>query len=341
MSVFKKKKIIDFFKEKPKVVKGLKKTNKALENESQKSEILMDSSETPDKKNSEDFTNMEEKTSIIQSKSSHHAPTSLLLLKGPDDLVGVSWILDQSLTSVGRSFSVNDITVPHPNLSKKHFQILKEREEFYVIDLKSTNGTTLNDEGLAPYQKVKLKDNDYIRGSSVVFKFLAEGNIEGVSSRKILNKASTDGLTGIGNRQLLNIKGRDYFHFDTLSMIVFDVDKFKAINDSLGHSAGDYVLRMIVKNILEVIRDKDLFIRYGGDEFCILSPEPLAQVYKIAERIRYKVENMNLVFDNKAIKTELSIGVAEKIKEDRGWEDIYHRADKLSYEEKNRKRKKE
>lgn len=281
-----------------------------------------------------------EKTSVIESKSEVFIPTSLLLLKGSDDLVGVSWILDQPLISIGRSFRANDITVPHPNLSKKHFQILKEGEEFYVVDLQSTNGTRLNEEKLTPHQKRKLKDNDYIRASSTVFKFLEEGNIEGVSSRKILSKASTDALTGIGNRRRLTMKGADYFHFDCFSMIVFDVDKFKNINDTLGHSAGDYVLKMIVQNILEVIRDKDLFIRYGGDEFCILSPEPLDQAYKIAERIRYKIENMNLVFDNKPIQTRISVGVAEKIKEDSSWEDIYHRADKLSYEEKNYKKNK-
>ena len=333
MSLFNKNKIVKFFKK----IKKSKKRDMTLQDELQKEP------EAHDKRsfqfNKEQTSIMEEKTSIILSKNSPHAPTSLLLLKGPDDLVGVSWILDKNLISVGRSFSLNDITVPHLNLSKKHFQILKEKEEFYVIDLKSTNGTTLNEERLTSYEKVKLKNNDYIRASSVIFKFLGEGNIEGVSSKKILSKASTDALTGIGNRQLLNRKGVDYFHFDAFSMIVFDIDKFKTINDNLGHSAGDYVLKMIVQNILEVVRDKDIFIRYGGDEFCILSPEPLAKIYKIAERIRYKVENMKLIFDNKPIYPELSIGVAEKNKEDKSWEDVYHRADKLSYEEKNRKKR--
>lgn len=332
MSLFNKNKIVDFFKK----IKKSKKRDKALQDELQKKPEAYDDKSSQFK---EKTSIIEEKTSIILSKSSPHAPTSLLLLKGSDDLVGVSWTLDKNLISIGRSFSLNDITVPHLNLSKKHFQILKEKEEFYVIDLKSTNGTTLNEERLIPYEKVQLKNNDYIRASSVIFKFLGEGNIEGVSSRKILNKASTDALTGIGNRQLLNRKGVDYFYFDTLSMIVFDVDKFKTINDNLGHSAGDYVLKMIVQNILEVIRDKDLFIRYGGDEFCILSPEPLARARKIAERIRYKLENMKLVFDNKPIYPELSIGVAERNEEDKSWEDIYHRADKLSYEEKNRKKR--
>ena len=330
MSLFNKKKFLDLLKSITSFYKKKQKEVKAGDHK----DLVADENALV----TEEISLIEEKTSINQSQNNPHAPTSLLLLKGSDELVGVSWTLDQSLISVGRSFRANDITVSHPNLSKKHFQILKEKEEFYIVDLKSTNGTVLNKKELTPYEKVKLKDNDYIRASSVVFKFLEEGNIEGVSSRKILNKASTDALTGIGNRQLLNMKGTDYFHFDTLSMIVFDIDKFKIINDSLGHSAGDYVLQMVVKNILEVIRDTDLFIRYGGDEFCILSPESLSQTYKIAERIRYKVENMKLLFDNKPIRTELSIGVAEKTKEDKSWEEIYHRADKLSYIEKNRKK---
>ena len=285
----------------------------------------------------------EDMTSIIEKQTSatqtHNTiPTSLLLLKGLDDLVGVSWSLEQPLTSVGRSFRLNDITISHTNLSKVHLQILKEKEQFYLVDLKSTNKTYLNEQEIEPYKKYLLKDNDYVRASSVVFKFLAEGNIEGVSSKQILNKASTDSLTGVGNRELLKIKGKDYFNSEILSLIVFDVDDFKAINDGLGHSAGDYVLRMVAKSILEVTRDNDLVIRYGGDEFCILSPEPVNKSHKIAERIRYKIENMNLYFDNQNIHTRISIGVAGKIKSDKSWEDIYHRADKLSYKEKNQKK---
>ena len=336
MSLFNKKKMKKLLKE-----VGLKKIStqkkETVSEEELKSQQSHLEKNHQDKK--EEHTSGLDKTSILFSKSTAYAPTSLLLLKGPEELIGISWILDQAIISIGRSFSLNDITVPHPNLSKKHFQILKEREEFYVIDLKSTNGTTLNDKELTPYKRVKLKDNDYIKASSVIFKFLGEGNIEAVSSKKIFNKASTDALTGIGNRQLLKMKGRDYFHLEFLSLIVFDIDKFKDINDNFGHSAGDYVLKMIATNILEVIRDNDLFIRYGGDEFCLLSPEPLSQAYKIAERIRYQIENMNLIFDNQPIKTELSIGVAEKTEEDKSWQDIYHRADKLSYEEKNRKKR--
>ena len=284
-----------------------------------------------------DMTSIMGKTSTIKSANAQ-IPSSLLLLKGLDDLVGVSWSLEQPLTSVGRSFRLNDIKIAHPNLSKVHLQILKEKEKFYLVDLKSTNKTYLNEREIESYKKHPLKDNDYIRASSVIFKFLAEGNIEGISSKQILNKASTDSLTGVGNRQLLKMKGKDYFNSDILSLIVFDVDDFKAINDKLGHSAGDYVLRMAAKSILEVTRDNDLVIRYGGDEFCILSPEPVNKAYKIAERIRCKIENMDLYFDNQNIQTKISIGVAGKVKSDKSWEDIYHRADKLSYKEKNQKK---
>ncbi|MBC6415062.1 MAG: GGDEF domain-containing protein [Bdellovibrionales bacterium] len=281
---------------------------------------------------------LKENTSILQKNQVH--PTSLLLLKGPEDLVGVSWNLEESLISVGRSFRLNNITIPNPSLSKAHFQILKEKDNFYLVDMKSTNKTYLNDEEIEPYKKYPLKDNDYIRASSVIFKFLGEGNIEGISSKQILNKTLTDSLTGIGNRELLKRKGKDYFNLKVLSLIVFDVDKFKSINDGFGHTAGDYVLRMVAKNLLDVTRNDDLVIRYGGDEFCILSPEPLKVAYKVAERIRYKVSNMNLKFQNQSLQVELSIGVTEKNKSDKSWQDVYHRADQLSYEEKNLKKAK-
>ena len=281
----------------------------------------------------------EEDTLVMEGKSVEESPASLLLLNGPKDLIGLSWPLANIVTSVGRSRRLNDVIISHNSLSKTHFQIIKESGKFYLVDLKSTNKTYIDDNEIEPYKKTALKNNSYIRASYLIFKFLDKGNIESFSSMKILKKAQTDSLTGAGNRQLLKIKGPEYFFSNhKLSLIVFDIDNFKVINDSFGHTAGDYVLKTFSKYVLEIVREGDLFIRYGGDEFCIFTPSSLSVAKSISFRIKRKLQTNKFIFKDRRILLDISIGIAEKSSADKTWEDIYHRADKLSYQQKRRKK---
>ena len=281
----------------------------------------------------------EDDTITIKIRSRQEAPASLLLLSGPKDLIGMSWPLTKLVTNVGRSTRLNDIIIPYKSLSKSHFQLIKEGETFYIVDLKSTNKTYIDDQAIEPYKKIVLENNSYIRTSSLVFKFLDKGNIETLSSKQILTKTQTDTLTGAGNRQLLKIKGPEYFLSNQeLSLIVFDIDNFKSFNDSLGHIAGDYVLKTLSKHVLDITREGDLFVRYGGDEFCIFTPNSLSIANNIADRIKQKLQDNGFIFEGKKILVNISIGIAEKSPSDKAWEDIYKRADKLSYQRKKRKK---
>lgn len=275
----------------------------------------------------------------MRAKSSENSPASLLLLSGPQDIIGQMWTLSNMVTSVGRSSRLNDIIIPEESLSKVHFQIIKEKGEFYIVDMKSTNKTHLNNNPLIPYQKILLENNSYIRTSHLIFKFLDKGNIETLSNQQMLDKSQIDSLTQAGNRHLLKIKGPEYFFSSKdLSLIVFDVDDFKTINDTYGHTAGDHVLKTLSKYILEIIRENDLFIRYGGDEFCIFTPNPIPIAKNMAERIKEKLKTTDLLFEDKEIPFDISIGIAEKLPEDTTWEHIYHRADQESYENKRKKK---
>ena len=291
-----------------------------------------------------DFTRVmeEEDTLVLENKKRSEFPASLVMLSGPKDLIGMSWTLEKPLMGVGRSARLNEISISHESLSKSHFQILKEGELFYILDLKSTNKTYLDDSEIEPYKKIPLKNNSYIKASSLIFKFLDKGNIEVFSSQQVLSMAQTDSLTGIGNRQLLQVKGPEYFldKRRTLSLIVFDVDDFKSINDNLGHLAGDYVLSSLSKVILKLIREGDIFIRYGGDEFCLLTPNSFSVTAIIADRIKQEIANYPFVFKEQKISVDISIGLAERLETDHSWEDIYHRADKMSYERKRKKKSK-
>ena len=281
----------------------------------------------------------EEDTLVVKAKSQRKNPAVLLLLNGPAHLVGFSWPLKNLVTNVGRSQRLNDINIPHNSLSKSHFQIIREKGKFYIVDLKSTNKTYINDREIEPYQKIALQNNAYIQASSLSFKFLDKGNIESFASKQVSIKAHTDSLTKAGNRHLLKTNGPRYFSENsTLSLIVFDIDDFKIINDNFGHSAGDYVLKILSKYVRKIIREEDMFIRYGGDEFCLFSPHPLSVAENIASRIKNKLKKNKFIFKEQPISVDISIGLAEKSLADKKWEDIYHRADQQSYENKKKKK---
>ena len=126
-----------------------------------------------------------------------------------------------------------------------------------------------------------------------------------------------------------------------MSLIVFDIDNFKSINDTFGHLAGNFVLKSLSAHVSKIIRGEDMFIRYGGDEFCVLSAHPLSSALKVAKRIEDTISSSDFVFKEKRISVSISVGTAERTLSDKTWKDIYQRADKASYEIKQAKKKKQ
>ncbi|MCY4321519.1 MAG: GGDEF domain-containing protein [Bdellovibrionaceae bacterium] len=289
----------------------------------------------------DDFTRLidDEDTLVLENKKRHDYPASLIMLSGPKDLIGMSWTLEKPVTGLGRSNRLNNISIPYKSLSKSHFQIIREEDKFYIVDLKSTNKTYLNDKRIEAYKKIPLENNSYIKASSLVFKFLDKGNIEAFSSHHILSRSQADSLTGIGNRELLKIKASEYFFMkQALSFIVFDIDDFKSINDNFGHLAGDYVLQSLSKCVLKLIRAGDIFVRYGGDEFCLLTLSPFSSAFTFINRIREEIMAYDFSFKSQKIHVDISMGVAEQLETDESWKDIYDRADKMSYDRKKKKK---
>ena len=148
-----------------------------------------------------------------------------------------------------------------------------------------------------------------------------------------------DPLTKVLNRRFLENYKDDIVKFYSHLLIV-DIDHFKKINDTYGHQIGDKVLQNVSRIIKKLLREKDLVIRYGGEEFIIainVSSDDLA--IKIAERIRKTIESTPIIINDDKIRITVSIGVT-KIDPKKSFEDIFSVADQALYEAKKAGRNK-
>ena len=186
------------------------------------------------------------------------------------------------------------------------------------------------------------RHDNFFESKNIIFKFLERGNIETVSVAQTFNKALIDPLTGINNRGALNAQGADLFNKSRLlgsplSVIVFDIDYFKKVNDTHGHAAGDFVLKDLSRVVRDnLIRGNDYFARYGGEEFCLLLlGSPLKQVEEICERIRKTIQDHHFEFEGTVMPITISAGFSSIHETDKGWIDIFRRADEALYMSKN------
>lgn len=137
-----------------------------------------------------------------------------------------------------------------------------------------------------------------------------------VKNRTLSEVSSRDSLTGLYNRWFVMEKidselNRALRHGSPVSLLMLDVDHFKRVNDTWGHSAGDQVLQGIGRLLRDSCRVYDVPGRYGGEEFCVVLPETrLGGTTVVAERIRRRLESTVLPCGEKSIAVTASIGIA-------------------------------
>ncbi len=153
---------------------------------------------------------------------------------------------------------------------------------------------------------------------------------------RYLRDSNTDSLTKLANRRqgwsiLEGEVARAARYQGPLSIIIFDLDNFKQVNDKYGHLKGDHLLEGVATTLHSIIRPNDTLVRWGGEEFLvILSGTDRGGAFEMAERLRKSLENASLI---EGLKVTASLGVAQW-QLDETIETFIHRADKKLYEAK-------
>lgn len=270
--------------------------------------------------------------------TSHIKRPCLVMIRG--DFVGEVYELDNDVTMMGRSDDVV-LTVSDGSISRRHAMIVKRPDGFFVSDLGSTNGTFVNKE-LVNSARV-LEEGDKLTLGMVTFKFTFQDEDDTEYHMLLRNMAVKDGLTRIYNkRYFMETLDKEYDYNrrnqSGLSIVMFDIDHFKEVNDQHGHPAGDYILRELAALVETEARGYDLFARYGGEEFVFLMRNaPLNAAVGLAERVREAVEAHQFKYEDTEIKVTLSLGVSywDGCEEVTGAEHLIQIVDKQLYEAKN------
>jgi len=258
----------------------------------------------------------------------------LVVIYGQD--LGRKYNLESPTLVFGRS-SKCDVQIDQESVSRAHSKIMNQGKTIRIRDLGSTNGTYVNDEQI---EERTLADGDLIKIGRTIFKFLSGGNIERAYHEEIYRLTTVDGLTQIFNKRyfmesLEREIARSSRYRRQLTLVMFDIDHFKRINDTYGHLAGDQVLKSLASTIKAKIRSEDLFARYGGEEFSIVLPEIDGfNAQQFAEKIRHIVEITDYFFEGTKIPVTISMGVAVLDAETSDVASLIKKSDERLYEAK-------
>jgi diguanylate cyclase (GGDEF)-like protein len=231
----------------------------------------------------------------------------LVVLAGSN--IGEMYRVDSPEVVIGRTSGAS-IRLADDGISRRHAQLVVAGSEVVIEDLNSANGTFVNGEQIV--HRV-LQDGDKIRlGSTTTLKFTYDPSFH----EEIYDLALRDGLTKAYNRKyfLDRLEAEVAYarrHHANLSLLMFDIDHFKRVNDTFGHTTGDFVLVRVAKIAGNTVRTEDVFARYGGEEFTILCRGvSLESAGLLAERLRALIECSVFEHEGVLVPITVSVGVA-------------------------------
>jgi diguanylate cyclase (GGDEF)-like protein len=215
---------------------------------------------------------------------------------------------------LGRSWDAEG-RVDDDSVSRLHAEISVDQGTFFIHDLGSANGTFLDEERVT---RAALRDGSLVRlGGRVTFRFSVMEEDEQRALSSLQDLGHCDPLTRVYNRRHLeqHLAAELAFaerHSSSISLILLDIDCFKAVNDRHGHLVGDLVLERVAEVISGQIRVEDMLARYGGEEFIIVLREtPVGGAEVLAERIRRAVAEASIeISPEQTLSVTLSAGCA-------------------------------
>ncbi len=247
-------------------------------------------------------------------------PTPTLNVRNRAVLVRLDGALAGQTTSIGDDGVTigrgrkQAVRVEDEGISRSHARILCQAGGYYLEDLGSSNGTYAGGKRVST---VVLRDGDIVHiGPRVSFRFTLTDEKQERLYRQLFESSTRDALTGTYNRQHFDERldsevAYAVRHKTVVSLVLFDLDHFKQVNDRHGHQAGDAVLSHTAGLVHPRLRVEDVFARYGGEEFAIiLRSIDLPGAARVGERIRTAVSAKPAMHDGQLIPVTLSAGAA-------------------------------
>jgi two-component system, cell cycle response regulator len=236
----------------------------------------------------------------------------VVMLYGP--CLGHRFPLHGRESIIGRKGEV-DIIIDSDSVSRRHARICRAPDgSWFVEDLGSRNGTWVNEERVT---RRGLGHGDMLRFGGAMMKFLTGPNVEAGYHDAIYQISMQDALTGFHNRRyFLEILDREMAgarrHLLPLSVVLFDIDHMRRINEAHGFLAGDAVLAEIGRRLRPRVRREDLLARIGGEEFaCVLTKTPRGGAMAFGETLRRMVNSQPFPHERTALPVTISLGVIE------------------------------
>lgn len=264
-----------------------------------------------------DFDESAEMTAVVTladlREGRRQAKDRHLLIRARGAQLGHVTKLGPDPLRVGRSQEC-ELWLNDDGVSRKHAVLRREGPAYVIEDTQSANGTFVGGQRI---ESVVLRDGDLIQfGPQAVFRYsLADENQETLL-RQLYEASVTDALTGANNREHFDSQLRVELsyakrHSTDVALVLFDVDHFKRVNDTHGHTVGDDVLIEIARIARSMIRGEDVFARYGGEEFAlILRGIDLKGAHIVGERLRARIADTDIPTGAGPLRVTISAGCA-------------------------------
>ena len=235
----------------------------------------------------------------------------LVVLAGAS--VGEMYKIETEQTIIGRGQKAQ-IRLLDDGISREHAQLVVRGERVVLEDMGSTNGTYCN--GLKVDSKELVDGDKILVGSTTILKFTYHDNLDEIFQKQMYESALRDGLTRAFNKKYFTDRLESEFTFSSrhaapLTLLLFDIDHFKRVNDTYGHQAGDHVLSELSTLMAASLRVEDVFARYGGEEFGVICRgADVVQGQIVGERMRKAVEGSAFTYEGRRIPVTISLGLA-------------------------------